>query len=313
MQEASVRRILNLHENGELPIELRGKEFGLRELRIIHQCISDYFEKGRTYISKEICKELDWKQPNGWLKDRACRHVLLRLEERGLLELPERLVTPNNKTRKETEKEESNLLGSYDFECPISEMPEEVMLDFAKGNDSEKVWNELVDEFHYLGHNVVVGRCIKYIVKAKGRLIGAVSFSSPAWQLTARDELLGELGFDQKDIRHQVINNSRFLILPHVKVENLASRVLAAATDKIVNDWIDYYAIRPEIAETFVQPSRYEGTCYKAANWLEVGTTKGYAKKGRAHHNSQEPKRIYLYGLNRKIRRELAKLISRKK
>lgn len=307
-EKSPVEKTIALSRKGELPIKLRGKYFGLRELRVIHQCLSKHFERGRTYISKEICKELEWRQPNGWLKDRACRHVLLRLEERGLVELPERLVSRGgNQSR--SEEQERQHLENFDLETPVTKMPAEIGFEFAKGNKAEEVWNEFVDEFHYLRHSVVVGRCLKYLVRGDGRLIGAISFSSPSWRLKERDQLLGKLDFSRDEIHQYVINNNRFLILPFVKVSNLASRVLSMATKKVVEDWTQYYAICPEVAETFVQPSCYEGICYEAANWINVGVTKGYAKKGRAHHNSQEPKHIYLYGLNRRTRRELAKLI----
>ena len=104
------------------------------------------------------------------------------------------------------------------------------------------------------------------------------------------------------------VNNSRFLILPTLQVKYFASHILSLATNKIVNDWNSYYSITPLIAETFVQPSRFEGTCYKAANWLEVGITKGYAKKGQTYRNSQEPKKIFLYGLNKRTRLAMLKL-----
>ena len=303
-----VEKTIALKEEGGLPIKLRGKKFRLYELRVIHQCIQKYFERGRTQISKEICKKLEWRQPNGWLKDRACRHVLLRLEDRGLVKLPERLVSSGGNQAKSEERERKHL-KNFDLETSVTEMPAEINFEFAKGNQAEEVWNEFVDEFHYLRHNVVVGRCLKYLVRGDGkRVVGAISFSSPSWRLKERDQLLGKLDFSREEIHQYVINNNRFLILPFVEVSNLASRVLSMATDKVVEDWTQYYAMRPKVAETFVQPSRYEGTCYEAANWMNVGTTKGYAKKGRAHHNSQEPKRIYLYGLSRKTRRELARV-----
>ena len=104
-----------------------------------------------------------------------------------------------------------------------------------------------------------------------------------------------------------VINNNRFLILPHVRVPNLASRILAAATSRVASDWGSYYALTPAVAETFVEPPRFNGTCYRAANWVQVGTSRGYLKRGRRHENSQEPKLIFLYGLQRRYRRGLAK------
>ena len=285
------------------PLVLRGRMFSPKDLRLIRRCVSQHYEKGRTFISQVICNELDWKQPNGWLKDRACRDVLLSLETLHLVKLPPPHSPP--RTLPKSKPRTKVVLAKYDFTSSLVEYPDEVVLVFAKGNQYERVWNAVVDEYHYLGHKVIVGRCIKYLVKTGDILLGAVAFSSSSWRLAPRDTLLTSMGFSAVTIRDCVVNNSRFLILPNVQIPNLASTVLSLATSQIVADWSQYYSITPLVAETFVQPSLYLGTCYKAANWLEIGITKGYAKKGASYHNSQEPKRIFLYGLNRQIRRQL--------
>lgn len=284
------------------PIKLRGRYFSVDELDIIQRCVSENFDLGRTFISKVICEELNWKQPNGWLKDRACRDVLRQLASMNVLELPPPLTKPKISDRKQKSSQDY-LLSEYDCTTPINSFPQSIELEFAKGNLSEKVWNALVSQFHYLGHDVLVGRSIKYLIKTDGRLLGAIAFSSPAWRVDPRDKVLNSIGIT--DVREHTINNSRFLILPYVQVPNLASHILALATKQIVTDWNSYYSVKPLVAETFVQPSLYFGTCYKAANWVEVGTTKGYAKKGQIYHNSQEPKRIFLYGLDKQTRRQL--------
>jgi len=181
----------------------------------------------------------------------------------------------------------------------------DITLEFAKGNAAERMWNKLVEEHHYLGHKVVVGRCLKYVIHYLGKPVGAICFSSAAWELESRDKALQHLGLSRKGIREQVINNSRFLIVPDANVPNLASRVLSLATKQVAHDWAEFYSLRPQVVETFVQPSRFEGTCYKAANWVEVGRTKGYAKRGRNHVNSLESKYIFLYGLSKTMRRKL--------
>jgi hypothetical protein len=276
-------------------------------LEVIKRCVLTHYESGRSHISRVICEELNWKQPNGWLKDRACRDVLLRLEEMEFVKLPPPLTTRKS-NRRGREPEVGSYLARYNLASPITEFPAHIELEFAKGNHSEQVWNELVDRYHYLGHSVIVGRYIKYLIKANGDLLGGISFSSPAWHLDARDTILNAIGIYNP--RDYTVNNSRFLILPHVQVANLASHVLSLATKKVVEDWSWYYSITPVIAETFVQPSLYEGTCYKAANWIEVGITKGYAKKGTSYRNSQEQKQIFLYGLDKNTRRKLRQVLS---
>lgn len=280
-------------------IELRGRIFTINELNIIKQTVTNSYKKGRTYISKEICRKLDWKQPNGWLKDRACRDVLLQLKEAGIINLPPSLIKRKKRKRIENTNGKQHL-EEYDLTTPITEFPTTIDLKFAKGGIEETIWNELVNQYHYLGHSITVGRCIKYLILANRRLLGAISFSSPAWKLKPRDGILKVMGITNS--QDYTINNSRFLILPIVQVPNFASYILSVATKQVVEDWKEYYSITPLIVETFVQPSRFNGTCYKAANWVEIGLTKGYAKRGKSYRNSQEPKKIFLYGLDKRIR-----------
>lgn len=268
----------------------------------MRRCIRRHRDEGRTRISLDVCDELGWKQPNGWPKDRACRDALLRMERLGMIELPPRVKARTKPTRKARRSVRRGFLFR-----PIATDPE-VELVFAKGDSAEVEWNRLVSEHHYLGHRASVGRCIKYLVKHKGRVAGAISFTSATWQTAVRDSALKEVGLQEEAFREQVVNNSRFLILPDVSVPNLASRILSLATRQVAHDWAEFYSVAPLIAETFVQPSRFLGTCYKAANWVYVGKTKGYAKSGSSHMNSREPKLVFLYGLNTLMRRRLAEL-----
>lgn len=273
---------------------------------MIRRLTKRYFEKGRTFISKEVCKALNWRQPNGWLKDRACRDVLLQLAKLRFIKLP------ISKIRRGTKKilvNKQPILNSDSDLIQITKYPEMIALEFAKGDQKELIWNSIVQQYHYLGHRVVVGRCLKYLIKADNILVGGICFSSSVWHLESRNKLLSKI-IDPKDIRDLVINNSRFLILPNVKIPNLASTILSLATKRIVVDWENYYAITPQFAETFVEPSKFLGTCYKASNWIEVGVTKGYAKQGASFHNSQKPKQIFLYGLTKVSRKKLASVIS---
>jgi len=285
----------------QAPILLRDRYFSRKDIKIIKSCVKKNYERGRTRISKEICEKLDWRQPNGWLKDRACREVLRELEQRGYINLPPSLIS--RKKGNQLNVEQKDLLHVYDLDTPITEFPSNIEFVFVKGNKYEPIWNALIDKYHYLGHSVAVGRSIKYIIKSEDRLIGAIAFSSPAWKLNSRDKILDKLGISS--VRDYTISNTRFLILPNVKVPNLASNLLSLSTKKIVIDWSWYYSVTPLIAETFVQPSLFDGACYKAANWIEIGTTKGYAKRGPSYHNSQEPKIIFLYGLTRQLRRKM--------
>jgi hypothetical protein len=292
----------------DTPIVLRGRKFTASDLDVIKSCAKIFYKYGRTRISKEICIELEWQQPNGWLKDRACRDVLRELETLGIVKLPKSKLQRKTKNGEKGARAEPNF-GNYIVGANISEIPRDIDLVLAKSNMEEQIWNYLIEKHHYLGHSVAVGRCLKYLIVSQRKILGAIAYSSPAWRLGPRDQLLKKLGFSSDEVMNKVINNSRFLILPTVKVENLASKVLSLSIKKVVRDWTWYYSIEPLVAETFVQPSKFYGTCYKASNWLEVGITKGYAKHGMSYHNSQEPKKIYLYGLNRQTRSKLSKAI----
>lgn len=286
---------------------IRGKRLRYGDVRRIQRCVESHGHLGRTQISQMLCRRFAWLQPNGWLQERASRDILRRLEAMNLLKLPKSLLSYKSKQSRAPAKPQFFEAG--DFSKTVQEMPSAISLELAKGTASEAAWNELIDKYHYLGHRIVVGRCLKYLILGDGSIIGAIAFSSPAWRLKARDILLGLLGLAGDDLHDRVINNSRFLIAPNIRVKHLASRILAMATRIAASDWEAFYSVRPLLAETFVQPSRFAGTSYLAANWRQIGFTKGYAKTGNAHHNSQEPKHLFVYGLSRKIRNKLDRIL----
>lgn len=277
----------------------RGRRFTKASVGIIQRCVQHYFVHGRTRISIEVCKALRWRQPNGWLKDRACREVLRILHEKKIIALP-----PKISGHRSEGKEKASVRLPKPF-FPQSEVHNELRIEWAKGNHLERTWNELVRNHHYRGHKVIVGRCIKYLIYLEDNIVGAIAFSSPAWKLSVRDAALKRIGINCKDIKNVIINNTRFLITPGPKVANLASRILAFTTARVARDWEGFYGIRPLVVETFVEPSRFQGTCYRAANWVYVGCTKGYCKHGSSHSNSQEAKYIFLYGLSSELRNRL--------
>jgi hypothetical protein len=306
LNKAIVKKTIALKGLGVFPLRIRGKLLRYGDVRRIQRCVESHSHLGRTKISQMLCGRFGWLQPNGWLQERASRDILRRLEAMKMLKLPKPLIVPTKARHPATK---STLFTRSDFRKLILEMPRVISLELAKGNLSETAWNEIVDKFHYLGHRIVVGRCLKYLILGDDRIIGAIAFSSPAWRLKARDNLLARLGFSEHERHDKVINNSRFLITPNVRVKHLASRILSTAANTVAADWEAFYSVRPALAETFVQPSLFDGTSYLAANWRQIGLTKGYAKIGNAHHNSQEPKYLFVYGLTRKIRYKLDRLL----
>lgn len=282
------------------PVFLRGRIFTFDDLRVINEKVTIHYNEGRTTISRKICEELDWRQPNGWLKDRACRDVLIKLSQKGVINLPA------SKKKVSTGK----ILKPASSPIPEKEIttsPKKLEFRLAKGDKNEVYWNKLVGYYHYLGHTVTVGKCLKYLIYGDGQLLGCIAFSSPAKKLGQRDKLLAELfNYTIDDIHKNCINNSRFLIFPFVKVKNLASRILSEVAKKVTQDWIDYYSLKPVLIETFVQVSLFKGICYKASNWTQIGITRGYSKKGSNYVANKEPKVIFIYGLDKQIRKKLS-------
>ncbi|MFC1543341.1 Druantia anti-phage system protein DruA [Candidatus Neomarinimicrobiota bacterium] len=282
-------------------VVLRGRVFTVAEIYIIRDLVQKYWHEGRTKISIEICKKLEWHQPNGWLKDRACRDVLRHLDSRGIIKIPPPLHRRGNSCLRR-----SNFLQiSPTNNTVISNVEESLNLTLVKNTPREALWNELVNNFHYLGHRVIVGKCLKFFVESDNRILAAVSLSEPAWAVKARDNILKILGF----CREQVANNSRFMIMPNVRVNNLASRILALMAREGIEAWNKYYAIELKCLETFVDKSRFKGTSYKAANWIDVGITSGYRKSGSRHFNSQGKKLIFLYPIMHSDREEIRTLL----
>jgi len=202
-----------------------------------------------------------------------------------------RLPTPRIKRKKKLAQAILSGIPKKAPACLVTDLVAPISLHLAKGNSIEGRWNEIVREHHYLGHKVTVGKCLKFLVRSGSIEIGAVALSEPAWAVEVRDTAISGLGI----AKSAVANNSRFLILPNVKVKNLASQILALLAREGVAEWKRYYSLELECLETFVDSTRFQGTSYKAANWLCVGQTKGFRKAGAQHFNSQTKKHVFLY------------------
>lgn len=291
--------------------KIRGKFFSLEDFELIKRQVDENFDKGITFISRQICEMLNWRQPNGWLKDRACREVLNNLEKKGYIELPIsiRKIEPNKKKHKKKNQFDINELHT-DTKRKIN--ISSICFKQVKGTKREEYWNFLVNKYHYLGFKVFVGRSLKYFVKAENKIIAAVGFTDPVWSISIRDLPFSKIGFKIEELRLRGVNNGRFLILPWIKVQNLASHILSVAVKRLSNDWKEYYNIEPLYVETFVDPEKFFGTCYKAANWLYLGVSKGFVKSGNIHKNKQKKKIMFIHIYNRKMKKFFLKVLERK-
>jgi hypothetical protein len=254
----------------------RARQLDSEDIRFIRDLISKHYQHGRSYISRALCEAWQWVQPNGKLKECAARDLLLRLEEQGLVELPARLRPKNNLKEKSLDQVSFFLqehlngsAGEHDRPC--------IELAHSQGN---YLWDYLVHHHHYLGLPKLVGEHLRYLVYINGQVVACLSWASAAWKVKARDQFIG---WDEETKRRNlqlIANNTRFLIPDWVRVKHLACRVLALNLRRLSADWQRIYDHPVYLAETFVDISRFEGTCYRAANFIFVGQTKGSAKKG---------------------------------
>jgi hypothetical protein len=249
-----------------------------------------------------LCRLWNWRQPNGQLKDMACREILLTLKRKGLIVLPPRLCSANNSKRNKTiskiDIDQTPLQGSLSLLPPV-------VLKMVRGTNAEPLYNSLVHYHHYLGYRQIVGNHLKYIAYMGERPVACIGWGSAAWSVKSRESFVGWNKITKENNLHLVANNTRFLILPWVSVKCLASKILAFNIKKISNDWLDVYHHPLYLLETFVEQNRFKGTCYKAANWIRVGQTKGTAKRGHDHLVHGKIKDVLLYPLGKNFRQKL--------
>lgn len=267
--------------------------------------IVDSCRLSRHELARTICEALGWVRPNGRLKARECYEYLEVLESKGLVRLPARRQQrprgPTSIVYTEAGREQPRREGELSDVAPVT-------LGLVANAEDRAFWRELVDRYHYLGHKVAYGAHLRYLVfisRPRRDVAGCVQFSSPARWLAARDRFIGWDDSTRQKNLPRVVNNSRFLILPWLRIKGLASHVLSLAARVVVDDWEEAYGARPVLLETFVERERFEGTCYLAANWVEVGTTAGRGRMDR-HKKAAEPaKRCLVYPLARDFRRQL--------
>lgn len=285
----------------QIVFRYRARQLGMQDIRFIQALISEQYQRGRSHISKLLCERWQWVQPNGKLKEYAARDLLLRLEEQGLIALPPRLRPKNNLKQKSFSQ-----IPFFVKESVHGSVGEHGRPSIEGVNSQDGyLWDYLVFHYHYLGLPKLVGEHIKHLVYLHGQVVACLAWASAAWKVKARDHFIGWQESTRRRNLSLVANNSRFLILPWVKVKYLASTALSLSIRRLRADWEKTYSHPIYLAETFVDTSRFEGTCYRAANWLCVGQTQGSAKKGNAYCYHGQPKAIYLYPLHRHFRRYL--------
>ena len=282
----------------------RGKNYTLREINEIREILIAYRDRSRRFISQEICRRWGWRQPNGVLKDMICRGLLLQLEAQGFIELPPRKKNPLNPLSRH-QKPQIVEVDQRPRDGKLSDL-RPIELVAVRRTPLEKLYRGLIQQYHYLGYTAAGRRAfgIPCDVEGAARGLLRVVFGSSSYWMS------GSLfGMDQEQrIKNlsRVVINTRFLILPWVSVPHLASHLLGLNARRISQDWEKLYHHEVVWLETFVDPERgFEGTCYKAANWIYLGQTTGRGKDDHTNKANRSLKLVFGYPLRKDFRQVL--------
>jgi len=287
-------------------ITCQGRTVDDTQLAWLRDLLRSHPDWSRHRITLQICEDWNWRTHAGRLKTFAARSFIDKLEGRGLIELPpirtEYRRDPRSPYSKRwTPPDAAPVETSLDKLTPLCVIVPEPR------SYEESCFGRYLAEHHYLGFNGIVGQNMRYLVRDRqGRDLACLLFGSAAWKTAPRDAFIGWNTETRTRNLNLMTNNTRFLILPWVRVPHLASHILALVTRRLKQDWIDKYAHPVHLVETFVQQDRFKGTCYRAANWIPVGQSQGRSRQDR-HHNLDAPvKNIYVYPLTRRFKEALA-------
>jgi Domain of unknown function (DUF4338) len=281
----------------------RSRDITGEEIALIRQLIQEHPELSRWKLSRELCEVWQWKQANGALRDMVCRGLLLMLHRAGEIELPPVKRTVRNRIAERQKPEpvipdNSPVRGSLANITPLEFVQ-------VRRTPEEALFNSLVEQYHYLGYEQPIGEHLKYLVKTDGQAIACVSWQSAPRHLKVRDHYLGWSDEARQRNVHLLAYNARFVILPWVRVEHLASHILGRMAKLVPQDWQRLYAHPIYWLETFVDTSRFRGTCYRAANWQVIGTTQGRGHRAPTFEQTRPVKQMLGLPLHRKFREVL--------
>lgn len=288
----------------ELEIKYRGKIVTGEDIAFINKLICDHPDDSRRALSKRLCLAWNWVQQNGMLRDMVCRGLMLQLHRAGHITLPAKRGNPHNPfvDRKKPEKVD---VDQTRIDTILSAIKP---LEFyqVRRTFSESLFNSLIEHYHYLGYCHPVGEQLKYIVYAKQRPIACLAFSSAPRHIGCRDRFIGWSVQTRKEHLHLLAYNTRFLILPWVRVRHLASHILGKIRKVVSRDWLQLYNHPIHYLETFVDKERFAGTCYRAANWICLGDTTGRGKDDHTKKPNRSIKAVWGYPLSKQFRIRLS-------
>lgn len=279
---------------------IRGRTFSPDDLSLIRSLIDSDGPRGRFWLSQELCRRWRWLRPDGRLKDAACRAALLRLEARDLIQLPPR--QNRGVGQRAAAKRQAFLPLEYP-EPPALHESASVHWRLAQSVSETALYRDLIQTYHYLGYRREVGPSLRYVAYVAGAPVACLRWSAAAWKVAVRDQFIGWDPPRRQGNLHRIVNNSRFLVLVHRK--NLASHLLSSNLPLLRHDWQAAYGYAPVLLETFVDTTRFKGTCYKAANWIGLGNTQGRGKWDRRSRRAESVKAVFVYPLRPDFREAL--------
>jgi hypothetical protein len=268
----------------------RGRAITPDDVGFIRRLLAANPEASRRRLSAILCEQWQWKQPNGALCDMVCRGLLLLLHRAGEIELPPiRQISRNPLVQRE--RPPRMLIDMTPLTAALGDI-RPVSLQQVRKTTDEPLFNSLIEHHHYLAYQQPVGEHLKYLVWAQGRPIACLAWSSAPRHLGSRDRYIGwSPAARRRNIRF-IAYNTRFLILPWIRIPHLASHILGLVTRALSGDWNRLYSHPVYFAETFIDPGRFRGTCYRAANWVFMGKTTGRGKASNSHHPNRSIKEI---------------------
>ncbi len=291
----------------DVKLQYRGRAVSAQDVAFIQALIAEHPEASRRALSKKLCERWDWRQANGQLRDMVCRSLMLELHRAGHIELPPvRCRPPNNVV--ERRRPGAVSVDSRPIRPRLAEL-EPLDIRQVRATPEEKLFGALLEAHHYLGYTQPVGEHLKYLVYAKGRPIACFAWSSAPRHLGPRDRFIGWSAQARRQNIRFIAYNTRFLVLPWVEVPNLASHLLGRMAKQLAGDWGRYYAHPVYYLESFVDPGRYRGTCYRAANWIFLGRTTGRGKDAPSMRPNRPRKEILGLALTRRFRRLLSEVV----
>ena len=280
--------------------QLRSTTFGgerlrRRQIAAIQETVGRFPKLSRTELGHTICVHLGWQTPTGRNRIQQARGLLEELERLGILTLPARQGRgrgPQKPVETGARSDPQPVIAG-----PLAEL-RPVELAVASGGEEAAEWNEWVQRYHPLGYRQPIGNHVRYWLRERrGRQLGCLLFDFAARQVACRDRWIGwQEGTHRKHLR-LVVRNARYLLLPWVRVKNLASHALGLAVRQLPGDWERLHGYRPVLCESYVDSTQYAGTCYRAANWQRIGETAGRTKDGPA--KAKPPKQVWVYPLQR--------------